>query len=161
MFVYSCKAGTLKFFGVICLSLALLITLIAFVPTLSDGSVAVSAASQTDYNYDKVKTEADVVQFLSQFGWTVNGEVIEKQEVTLPEEFDKVFAGYNEIQKEQGLDLTKYRKKKVQRYTCEVTNYPEYQGKVLANVLVYRGKVIGGDICSADVTGFVHGFEKK
>ena len=38
--------------------------------------------------------------------------------------------------------------------------YPEYEGKVFANVLVYRGKVVGGDICSADVSGFVHGFEK-
>jgi hypothetical protein len=42
-----------------------------------------------------------------------------------------------------------------------VTNYEGYDGKVYANVLVYRNKVVGGDICSADVEGFVHGFEKK
>ncbi len=160
MFVYSMRAGTLKFFGIICLSLALLITLIAFVPTLADNTVPTAASGEADYSYDKVKSPSDVVNFLSQFGWTVNGEVIESREVTIPEEFDKVFAGYNEIQKEQGLDLAKYKKKTVQRYTCEVTNYPDYDGRVLANVLVYRGKVIGGDICSADVSGFVQGFEK-
>jgi hypothetical protein len=32
---------------------------------------------------------------------------------------------------------------------------------VLANVLVYRNRVIGGDVCSADVTGFVVGFDGK
>jgi len=34
------------------------------------------------------------------------------------------------------------------------------EGKVYANILVYRNKVIGGDICSADASGFIHGFEK-
>ena len=42
-----------------------------------------------------------------------------------------------------------------------MTNYPDYEGTVYANVLVYRNRVIGGDICSADVSGFVHGFEKS
>lgn len=162
MFVYSMKAGTLKFFGVICLSLALLITLIAFVPTLADGAIAANASGEgSDYSYDKIKSSSDVVNFLSQFGWTVNGSAIECEDVTIPAEFDKVFAGYNEIQKEQGLDLSKYKKKKVTRYTMEVTNYEGYEGRVFANVIVYRNKVVGGDICSADVSGFVHGFEKK
>lgn len=161
MFVYSMKAGTLKLLGVICLSLALVITVVAFVPTLADNSIAASASGEgTDYSYDKVKSAADMVNFLSQFGWTVNGAVIESEEVTIPSEFDKVFAGYNELQREQGLDLSKYKKKKVTRYSCEVTNYEGYEGRVLANVIVYRNKVIGGDICSADVSGFVHGFEK-
>jgi hypothetical protein len=65
------------------------------------------------------------------------------------------------MQKAQGLDLSKFRKKELTRYTLEVTNYNGYEGKVYANVLVYRNKVVGGDICSADVKGFVHGFEKK
>ena len=48
------------------------------------------------------------------------------------------------------------------RYTFVVSNYDGYDGKVYANVLVYRNKVVGGDICSAEITGdaFVHGFEK-
>ena len=41
-----------------------------------------------------------------------------------------------------------------------VTNYPGYSGTVHANVIVYRNRVIGGDVCSADVGGFIHGFEK-
>ena len=83
------------------------------------------------------------------------------QEESIPSEFDKIFTGYNEIQKRQGLDLSRYKKKDVVRYTYEVTNYEGEEGKVYANVIVYRNKVIGGDICSADVNGFIHGFEKQ
>ena len=54
----------------------------------------------------------------------------------------------------------KYKGKEVMRYTYEVTNYPEYEGRVYANLIVYRNKVIGGDICSADAQGFLQGFVK-
>ena len=79
--------------------------------------------------------------------------------MTVPTEFDKVYAAYNELQKEQGLNLSRYKGKDVTRYTFAITNYKDYEGTVYANVLVYRNRVIGGDVCSADVSGFVHGFE--
>jgi hypothetical protein len=71
-----------------------------------------------------------------------------------------VFAAYNELQRTQGLDLTPYAGKTVERYTYTVTNYNGFDGTVLANLLVYRGRVIGGDVCSADTNGFLHGFSK-
>lgn len=159
MFIYSLRASTLKFFGIVGVALAALITLIVFIP--SDRPAAASMSETVSYQFDKVKTAEDRVNFLSQFGWEVKNTPVEETEVQIPAEFDKVFAGYNEIQKSQGLDLGRYKNKKVMRYTYEVTNYPDYSGKVLANVLVYRNKVIGGDICTADVHGFIHGFEKK
>jgi hypothetical protein len=168
MFIYSLRASTLKFFGIIAVTLAALIAIIVFVPVYAQGTGgfdspvnATGNGESVTYSYDKVKDVGDAVEFLAQFGWTVNGATVQTQKVTIPEEFDKVFASYNELQKEQGLDLSKYRKKELTRYTFEITNYNGYDGKVYANVLVYRNKVVGGDICSADVTGFVHGFEKK
>lgn len=163
MFIYSFRASTLKFLGIISITLVALVAIIAFVPVYAEGVGTVNAAAegQVTYNYDKVKSAADAVSFLAQFGWTVDGGNPESAEVTIPAEFDKVFAAYNEIQKAQGLDLSKYKKKELTRYTFEVTNYGDYEGKVYANVLVYRGRVVGGDICSADVSGFVHGFEKQ
>ena len=174
MFIYSFKASSIKFFGILCVALAALITLIAFVPAYageqsggqgSSGGVAVGAPEAesgvtVSIRYDKVKSADDAAAFLSQFGWVVDAGSAETQEVTIPAQFDKVFAGYNELQKSQGLDLSKYKKKAVTRYTFSVTNYDGYEGTVYANVLVYRGRVIGGDICSADVSGFIHGFEK-
>ena len=158
MFIYSLRASTLKFFAVICVALVTLITLIAFVPAYGE-SAAVS--KDVEIEYDNVKTAEDRIEFLRQFGWEVKSEPVEAVEVTIPTEFDKIFTGYNEIQKRQGLDLSDYKKKKVMRYTYEVTNYGGAEGTVYANILVYRSRVIGGDICSADVTGFIHGFEKS
>ena len=158
MFIYSLRASTLKFFAVICVALVTLIALIAFVPAYGEDGKTV--ASEVEYDYDGIKTGEDRIEFLRQFGWEVKSEPVEVVEVTIPAEFDKIFTGYNEIQKRQGLDLSEYRKKKVTRYTYEVTNYQGAEGVVYANILVYRNRVIGGDICSADVSGFIHGFEK-
>ena len=173
MFIYSFKASSIKFFGIICVALAALIALVAFVPAYAGGNlggdagggVAVGAPEAesgvtVSYRYDKVKSADNAAGFLGQFGWIVDAGSAEAQEVTIPAEFDKVFAGYNELQKAQGLDLSKYKKKTVTRYTFVVTDYEGYEGTVYANVLVYRNRVIGGDICSADVNGFIHGFEK-
>jgi hypothetical protein len=157
MFIYTLKASTVKFFAVICVSLAAIITLIAFVPAYGE-DISVLKDSQIDYT--GIRNNEDRIRFLSQFGWEVKGEPIESAEVVIPAEFDKIFTGYNEIQKRQGLDLSDYKKKKVMRYTYEVTNYEGKSEKIYANVIVYRNRVIGGDICSADVTGFIHGFEK-
>jgi hypothetical protein len=135
--------------------------MITFIPSYDGGELGyITTGKEEKINYDKIKTEEDRVGFLSQFGWSVKGAPIEVAEITVPSEFDKIFTGYNEIQKRQGLDLSKYKNKTVTRYTYEISNYDGAEGKVYANILVYRNKVIGGDICSADTNGFIHGFEK-
>lgn len=167
MFVYSFRASTVRVLGVVCVALVGLIALVAFVPTYvtaggADTSVGQVSDQTVSVQYDKIKTEQDVVKFLSQFGWQVEDKPIEVTQVSVPGEFDKIYAGYNQIQLAQGLDLTRYQGKEVTRYTFKVTNYEGHEGTVYANVLVWRKKVIGGDICSAEVTnGFVQGFEKK
>jgi hypothetical protein len=163
MFIYSVRASTLRFFGVLCVALVTLITLLTFVPAIDGGaantSAGVASSGSKSIRYDKIKSAADAAEFLSQFGWEVNATPVEETDVTIPSEFDRIFTSYNEIQKQQGLDLSKYKHKTVTRYTFELTNYDDYNGKVYANVLVYRNRVIGGDICSADMTGFMHGFD--
>ena len=170
MFVYSFKASTVRVLGVVCIALVGVIALVAFVPTYitagstgsMDTAVGQMTGQTTEIKYDKIKTEQDVVAFLEQFGWQVEGKAIEVKEVSVPAEFDKVYAGYNQVQLAQGLDLTRYKGKTLTRYTFKITNYEGHDGTVLANVLVWRKKVVGGDVCSAEITnGFVQGFEKK
>jgi hypothetical protein len=161
MFIYSMRANTLKFFAVICLALTALIALVAFVPTYVTNNDSVQAGASISYNYEKIKSNEDRINFLKQFGWEVESEPIKEQQVTIPKDFDKVFAAYNEIQRKQGLDLASFKKKTVMRYTYTVTNYPDYEGEVYVNIIVYKNRVIGGDVCSADVNGFVHGFERE
>ena len=159
MFVYAIRSATIKFVCAITHSVASLLALVALIPTYS--AEKNEAATVSDVSYNKIYENSDRLAFIEQFGWEVDATPLEAVEVAIPEEFDKVYLGYNEIQKEQGLGLTKYKGKTVTRYTYNVTNYPDYTGDVYISLLVYKNKVIGGDVCSADVGGFVHGFEKK
>ena len=154
MFIYSVRASSIRFVGLLALSLLLLVGVV-----VSAEQSTVSAAS---YQYSKIKTDEDRVAFLKQFGWeTTSTTPHEQKTFALPDTFDRVMLGYNEIQKSQGLDLSRYKNKKVTRYTYEIKNYEGYEGTVYANLIVFRDKVIGADICSADPMGFVHGLEKN
>lgn len=156
MFVYSFRASSLKAFATISLALAILVTLILTVP--SYGAIETDAGV---ISYTGVKNSQDAANFLKQFGWSVSGDPVETVEIKVPSEFDSVFTEYNEIQKYQGLDLGKYRRKNVTRYTFEITNYPDATGTVLASVIVYKGNVIAGDLCQSGANGFVVGFDGK
>ena len=156
MFVYSLKASTLKFFGIIGIALVALVALIFLIPSYSTSTTAEIAAMNQNISFDNVKSSSDGIKFLKQYGWEVDENPVEECQITIPKEFDKVMTTYNEIQKQQGLDLSKYTKKTATRYTYKVTNYPNYEGTVYANIIVYKGKVIAGDVCTADAKGFIH-----
>lgn len=158
MFIYSLRASSIKFVGAVALSVVVLIALVALVPETGVSNSKAADAIGVEYVYSGIKTNEDRIMFLGQFGVTVDPTALEEEEIKIPDTFDKVYMGYNEIQRAQGLDLSKYKNKKVTRYTYKVTNYEGYEGEVYANLLVWRDKVIGGDVCSADVNGFVHGF---
>jgi hypothetical protein len=155
MFVTTLRANTLKLIGITVLSFMIVAALVIFVPSYE------STAASGGINYDKVYSNSDRVEFISGFGWQVAQTPIEEVTVSIPSEFDTVYLGYNDIQKAQGLNLAKYKGKEVVRYTYEVTNYEGYDGIVYVNLLVYRNKIVGGDVCSADSSGFIHGFSKS
>jgi hypothetical protein len=155
MFVYSVKSSRLKLIGLICLVLAAVIALICLThnnkTAAKPNGIRVSAANA-----------AERIAFLSQFGWEAVEDPLEVSEVIIPAQFDDTYKKYNEIQKAQNLDLTAFTGKRVKRWTYEIKNYPGYEGKpgvVQANLLVEKGVVIGGDICSLELGGFLHGFD--
>ncbi len=155
MFFYTVKASRIKFFALLLCSMAVLLTIASVLHSdMGFESVAVVA---TDYS--NITDNDDRVKFLNSFGYTVNNKPIETVEVRLPEQFDSVFTKYNDIQRAQGLNLKKYSGKTVTRYTYEVTDYRD-DGKVYANLLIYNGSIIGGDVCCNEENGFIHGFEK-
>ena len=155
MFVYSVRASSIKLAGAVIASALAVVLLAVLIPDYAPRPEAAATAKRTE---TKIKSEEDVRSFLSQFGWETAENVLDRADVTVPEEFDPVYESYNELQKKQGYDLSKYKKKTVSRYTYKIENYEGYSGTVIADVIVYKNKVIGGDICSADVNGFIHGF---
>ena len=155
MFVWSVKASTLKFIAVLLVSAAAIGTLAVFMPKYELRAAAVSGAEISC----KVSDEDDIKGFLSAYGWEAT-DLLDKADVTVPADFDSVYESYNTLQKKQDFDLSKYKRKNVTRYTYKIENYPDYSGTVLADVIVYKNRIIGGDICSADVNGFIHGFSR-
>lgn len=108
-------------------------------------------------------TVAERASFLRSFGWEITDEPLETSTVTIPSEFGRVYESYNDVQRAQGYNLERYKGKSVTRYTYEVKNYPSEVGgqpreHIRANLLVYEGTIIGGDICSLELGGFLHGF---
>ena len=148
MFVYSIRASTIRFFAVIALTLALLVGVLAF------GSTGDVSASSGAIDFSGIKTADDRIGFISQFGLTADENSEEYEEFRVPENFDRVIAGYNEIQKRQGLDITKYKNKKVVRYTYEGER-GENREPVYVNLVIYKGTVIACDVSSTTPEGFV------
>ena len=95
--------------------------------------------------------------YLESYGWTVSPEAIAVEELLIPEEFDETYADYLALQAGQGFDLTKYQGKRVKRYTYEITNYPSGEQGVQAGLLVFKNTVVGGEVLSSQVDGFIHG----
>ena len=116
---------------------------------------SVAAADARDVS---AKTNEQRIAFLAQYGYQVEPEPVQTQEVRIPKEFPDVLARYNEVQKAQGFDLSKLAGKQLMRYVYRVTNYPDADGEVLATLLVRKNRVVGGDVCSSAQGGFLHGF---
>ncbi len=150
MFIYSVRASTIRFFSVIVLTFLVLIGVL-LVNTSGD-STAMAMSGGIDFS--GVKTNEDRIAFIEQFGVKVKTSAKEEVNFRIPENFDRVISGYNEIQKSQGLDLNRYKNKKVTRYTYEVTNY-ENREDVYVNLVIYKGTVVACDLSSANPNGFV------
>ena len=101
----------------------------------------------------------DRVEYLAGMGWEVDPASETVREVTLPAEFSGVIAQYNALQKQQGFDLEPYAGKDITSCTYEVISYPNGDDGVTAQLFIYKGRVIGGDIHSSALGGFMHGLK--
>jgi hypothetical protein len=154
MFVMSVKMSTVKLVSIIAV-----LGLIVAVAAWPKADVPTQQATTTGINYGNIKNDTDRITFLKQFGWEVDLEPIECQEIIIPSVFNKVYEQYNAIQKAQGLDLSKYVGKRAKRWTYRIKNYPNSTDEVRANVVVYNNSVICGDVSNVKLDGFMTGFK--
>lgn len=153
--IITVRASTLRFFSLILACLVGLSTLAA----ISYGRL--SYEDEAAVSYGGIATENDRREFIKAQGYEIADKAVDKVSFSVPKDFDRIISGYNEIQKKQGLDLGRYKGKKVTRYTYLVTNYEGYDGAVYANLVVYRKKIIACDVSSSDPTGFVEPLVKN
>ena len=147
MFIYSIRKSTLKFFGIVILGLILSLGLV--LSAVGERSLAVSADTEIDYG--GIKTREDRIAFMERFGVKVDEDSEVSEQFRMPPDFDRVIVGYNELQRRQGLDLSKYKGKRVTRYTYKLSG----EENVYANLFVHRGKIVACDVSDASPEGFV------
>lgn len=119
---------------------------------LSLGGRSVTASAEVK----GVRDNDDRVAYLTGLGWQVSAEPIAAEELLIPDTFDDSYADYLALQTEQGFDLTQYCGKRVKRYTYEISNYPTGETGVQIALLIYKDRVVGGQVQAADGS-FTHG----
>ncbi len=136
------------------------VLVIGSIITLS-GLVDMRRAQETSArsNPKGVKTNEDRIAFLESYGWEVTSEPIAVEELLIPDEFNETYDEYLTLQSAQGFDLTAYTGKRVKRYAYEIINYPSGETGVQAGLLIYKNTVIGGEVLSSKLDGFIHGLE--
>ena len=152
MFIFSAKNFRLYLSGLL-FALAVISTAAAIaIPALRSRVSAVSATPSGE--------EAICRSFLVSMGWSPSALPAEESVVTVPAEFNEVYAAYNALQLAQGFDLTPLRGKPVKKYVFVLDSYPGLPAEhsVRATVLTYKGEIAGGDIASVRLDGFMHGF---
>ena len=156
MFVISMKSEKLKKYLIIALVCAL--TTIGGIISVTKDSTPAAKVGGVNM---RAGTAEERIAFFSQFGYDISEDPLEVKEVVIPTEFDETYNKYNEIQKSQGLDLSKYRGKRVKMWSFAIKNYPGYEttaDTIRGNILVYDGVVVGGDISNIELNGFMVGF---
>ncbi|MCH5182652.1 MAG: DUF4830 domain-containing protein [Oscillospiraceae bacterium] len=160
MFVCTVKASSIKFFAAILFSAAVLVGIVALLPVIDpSGEVAIAAVE-----YKGVDTVEEQLSFLRELGHEPDPNPVYAGEVVIPEVFDSVYETYNQLQKAQGLNLEKYKGKTVRRYTYALTpsggeTSDGNMGEVrYATLLIYKNRVIGGDITTTGPNGKVEGW---
>ena len=124
-------------FGVILALTGVIVIIVTFVSNHSKKAEQVSASVSCS-------TAQERADYLSSLGWEFDTE--QQKKIIIPAQFNKVYENYNEIQRAQGFDLSPYKGKSATVYTYAITNYKD-NDKVIANLIVCDGKLIGSDLC--------------
>ena len=119
---------------------------------LTLGARAVTASAEVKH----IRTNDDRLAYLSGLGWQVSLQPIATEELLVPEQFDDSYTDYLKLQEDQGFDLARYCGKRIKRYTYQLTNYPNRDEPMQIALLIYKNRVIGGQIQSAS-GGVLHG----
>ena len=131
-------------------ALCCVFAVLAFALTLGGRAVAASAEVKN------VRDNDDRLAYLNGLGWQTSSQPIATEELLIPEEFDESYTGYLQLQADQGFDLTQYKGRRVKRYTYQLTNYPSQDEPVQISLLIYKNRVVGGQIQSSSGS-FLHG----
>ena len=157
MFIFTARLNRKRLAGTAAALILLCTAALALSTSGSDAAVDAAAPSPLP---SKVKTNEDRIAYLEHCGWQVKPAPVSVEEMLIPQTFDDSYAEYLTLQQSQGFDLTEYCGKRVKRCTYEITNYPTGETGVQVSILIYKNKVVGGEVLSPQLNGFLHGLER-
>ena len=98
-------------------------------------------------DYIDVSTNQKRVAYINSLGVELESDEYSKKDTVIPIEFGDVYQKYNVLQKQAGFDLSGYKGKNVTIYTYNCDTYK------VVNLIVCKGRLIGGDICDLQIDG--------
>lgn len=99
------------------------------------------------------ETNEQRIEFIKSRGHNVIDNPINVKSIIIPQNFSDVYNNYNLLQLKSGFNLEHYKGKSVVLYTYSALGY---NTQVNINLLVCDGVIIGGDISSVELTGFMN-----
>lgn len=154
MFIFTAKLNRKK---IVLGAVAAVLLCGAAVVAVSAMSARGALAPNSPPSTKGIKTNEDRVAYLEQYGWAVDPQPAAVEELLIPAEFDETYTQYLNLQTAQGFDLSEFCGKRVKRYAYTISNYPTGEEGVQAGLLIYKNTVIGGEVLSAQMDGFIHG----
>ncbi|MCD8344184.1 MAG: DUF4830 domain-containing protein [Oscillospiraceae bacterium] len=95
-------------------------------------------------------------EFLQRYGWQAETPALSEESVIIPREFSDVMEQYNDLQLSQGFDLRDYAGTELTVYSYRIEGF-DGEEEVIASLYVSGGKIVGGDVHSTVLDGFMVG----
>lgn len=119
---------------------------------------AMWARSDSSPSAQNIKNEKEARSYVEELGWVVEETPLGVQTLLVPEVLDESYEGYIQLQVSQGFTtLEEVTGEQVTQYRFRVLNHPTGEEGVQVNILCYENTVIGGEVLSPQVGGFLHG----
>ena len=97
-----------------------------------------------------MRQEDNRIAWLNSRGITVESSPLHTEELLIPEQFDESYGDYLALQREQDFDLEQYAGRRVKRIAYRITNDPEGRRDLSAVILLFKNRIVGGQIQSDD-----------
>jgi hypothetical protein len=155
MFMYTAKFNRKKAVAAVLILAAALCAIIIIAGRLRGANDSAERALAAVVRNNKQR-----VEYLESLGWRVDENAVDEQKVKIPVTFSDVYLKYNALQMAQGFDLSRYGGLEATRYTYKVINHPSSADDIVADIIVYKDKVIAGDVQSCAPDGFMNGLKR-
>ena len=166
MFVFSLKASKLKYLLTAMICTVVVVAVITLMPetehTVKVNGMLSQYENEKKISFDDIDDTEDIIELAQSLGYTLEQTPVETVNMKIPSKLDAVLLKYNELQKQQGFNLAKYKNKKVTRYTFKVLELPQDselpKEPVLLSVILYKDEIIGADVYYSGLNAVVKPF---